>query len=606
MGWDILSKGTHRTDRSVLLGSNSPHDTEQKARLTQPSRLPNLVGPGPAHIPMQTPLRLSLVAVAILAVTQAAQAQTFFPPVPTPPGNPNTPQKELLGKALFWDEQLSADRTMACGTCHIFGHGGTDPRSTNATHPGADGVFGGPDDIHGSPGVVRQDAFGNQLGDAIFGARPQSTKRRAPPVINAAYESVLFWDGRATDAFTDPATGLVSLPYSAALESQIAGPPVSDVEMSHIGRPWQAIATDIANLEPLALADQLPANLAAFVAGQTYTQLFDATYGPGGVTVERIIFAIAAYERTLIADQSPFDIFNAGLGTLTPQEIAGRSAFITLGCNFCHTDVVGIDPTPSNSFPSMFQLGLRRASEDSGRMAITGNAWDDASFKTPGLRNVGLRAPYFHNGSAPDLTSVMVTYSQGGGGFTPVDPAVTGLAVSIGGMGPLVIPNLVAFMNSLTDPRVQLGQPPFDRPHLWSESTRVPLLYGVGTAGSGGLIPEAVGATPAYLGNSKFSIGLDKALAGTLAMFVLDFAPAPVPFQALGQNVYIGLTPASTTFIPGFTIAKNSGDGYQSLRLPIPNDAFLAGAPIYGQWLVFDPNGPFGFASSGAFTTTLF
>lgn len=555
---------------------------------------------------MHISLRLCLAAAAAVAVAQSAAAQTFFPPVPTPPGNPTTPAKALLGKALFWDEQLSADRTIACGTCHIFGHGGTDPRSTNATHPGADGVFGNADDIHGSPGVVRQDASGNQTGDAMFGVRPQSTKRRAPSVINAAYETALFWDGRATDVFTDPTTGIVSLPYSAALESQIAGPPVSDVEMSHIGRSWTAIAADIAGLEPLALADQLPANLAALVAGQTYTQLFDNVFGPGGVTAERIIFAIAAYERTLIADQSPFDLFNANLATLTPQEIAGRSAFITLGCNFCHSDVVGIDPTPSASFPSVFALGLRPSSEDSGRQAITGNAWEEGTFKTPGLRNVSLRAPYFHNGSAPDLTSVMVTYSRGGGNFTPVDPQVAGLSSNFGQLGPNTIPNLVAFMDTLTDPRVQLRLPPFDRPRLWSESPRVPTLFGVGTAGTGGLIPEAVGATPAYLGNSKFAIGLDNALAGTLAMFVLDFAPAPVPFQALGQNVYIGLTPASATFIPGITVAKNSGPGYQSIRLPIPNDAFLSGAPIYGQWLVFDGNGPFGFASSGAITTTLF
>lgn len=555
---------------------------------------------------MHISLRLCLAAAAAVAVVHSAAAQTFFPPVPTPPGNPTTPAKALLGKALFWDEQLSADRTIACGTCHIFGHGGTDPRSTNATHPGADGVFGNADDIHGSPGVVRQDASGNQTGDAIFGVRPQSTKRRAPSVINAAYETALFWDGRATDVFTDPTTGLVSLPYSAALESQIAGPPVSDVEMSHIGRSWTAIATDIAGLEPLALADQLPANLAALVAGQTYTQLFDNVFGPGGVTAERIIFALAAYERTLISDQSPFDLFNANLATLTPQEIAGRSAFITLGCNFCHSDVVGIDPTPSASFPSMFALGLRPSSEDSGRQAITGNAWEEGAFKTPGLRNVSLRAPYFHNGSAPDLTSVMVTYSRGGGNFTPVDPQVAGLSSNFGQLGPNTIPNLVAFMDTLTDPRVQLRLPPFDRPRLWSESPRVPTLFGVGTAGTGGRIPEAVGATPAYLGNSKFAIGLDNALAGTLAMFVLDFAPAPVPFQALGQNVYIGLTPASATFIPGITAPKTSGAGYQSIRLPIPNDAFLSGAPIYGQWLVFDGNGPFGFASSGAITTTLF
>ncbi len=565
--------------------------------------------PAPKKTPMHISLRLPLVAAALaVAQTAIAQGPTFFPPVPTPPGNPTTPQKALLGKALFWDEQLSSDRTIACGTCHIFGHGGTDPRSTNSTHPGSDGAFGTADDIHGSPGVVRQDALGNQTGDAVFGVRPQSTKRRAPSVINAAYESLLFWDGRATDVFTDPTTSLVSLPYYAALESQIAGPPVSDVEMSHMGRPWSAIATDIAPLEPLALADQLPANLAALVAGQTYTQLFDAVFGPGGVTAERIIFAIAAYERTLIADQSPFDLFNAGLGTLTPQEIAGRSAFITLNCNFCHSDVAGFtaDPTPSFSNPSIFQLGLRPSGEDSGRITVTGNAWDDASFKTPGLRNVALRAPYFHNGSAASLTNVMVTYSRGGGNFLPVDPSVANLAFTMGALSPTVIPDLVAFMGSLTDPRVQLGQAPFDRPRLWSESPRVPSIYGIGTAGTGGAIPEVVGATPSYIGNSKFAVGLDKALPGTLAFFVLDFAPAPVPFQALGQNVYIGFTPAMQTFFPGLTQSTNAGSGYTSVRLPIPNDQFLTGLGLYGQWLVFDGNGPSGFASTGAISTTLF
>jgi len=554
---------------------------------------------------MHISLRVCLVTAA-LAATQAARAQTFFPPVPTPPGNPTTAQKALLGKALFWDEQLSSDRTIACGTCHIFGHGGTDPRSTNATHPGSDAVFGTADDIHGSPGVVRQDASGNQTGDAMFGVRPQSTKRRAPSVINAAYETVLFWDGRATDVFTDPTTGLVSLPYYAALESQIAGPPVSDVEMSHMGRSWTAIAADIANLEPLALADQLPANLAALVAGQTYTQLFNNVFGPGGVTAERIIFAIGAYERTLIADQSPFDLFSAGLATLTPEEIRGRSAFITLNCNFCHTDVVGLDPTPSASFPAVFQLGLRPSNEDNGRQAVTGNLWEEASFKTPGLRNVALRAPYFHNGSSPNLTNVMVVYSQGGGAFTPVDPAVANLSGTMGMLSPTVIPDLVAFMNTLTDPRVQLGQAPFDRPRLWSESPRAPSLFGVGTAGTGGLIPEAVGATPSYLGNTKFAVGLDNALSGTLAFFILDFAPAPAPFQLLGQNIYIGLTPATQTFFAGITTPKVSGDAYASVRLPIPNDQFLSGAPLFGQWLVFDGNGPNGFASSGAITTTLF
>ena len=61
-----------------------------------------------------------------------AQAQTHFPPPPTPAANPTTAEKALLGKALFWDEQLSSSRTVACGTCHRHDHGGCDPRAPGA------------------------------------------------------------------------------------------------------------------------------------------------------------------------------------------------------------------------------------------------------------------------------------------------------------------------------------------------------------------------------------------------------------------------------------------------------------------------------------------
>jgi cytochrome c peroxidase len=57
------------------------------------------------------------LGAAFLWIATAA-AQTILPPPPTPAGNPTTPNKALLGKALFWDEQLSSSRTMACGTCH--------------------------------------------------------------------------------------------------------------------------------------------------------------------------------------------------------------------------------------------------------------------------------------------------------------------------------------------------------------------------------------------------------------------------------------------------------------------------------------------------------
>ena len=71
------------------------------------------------------PIRTS-AAVLVFALPALAQAPTYFPAPVDPAGNPTTPQKALLGKALFWDEQLSSSRTVACGTCHIFGRGGAE------------------------------------------------------------------------------------------------------------------------------------------------------------------------------------------------------------------------------------------------------------------------------------------------------------------------------------------------------------------------------------------------------------------------------------------------------------------------------------------------
>ncbi|VAX42527.1 hypothetical protein MNBD_PLANCTO03-1369, partial [hydrothermal vent metagenome] len=98
---------------------------------------------------------LALIGVPILggAALTAARVfegpQDFFPPVPVPTENPMTEEKRILGKMLFWDEQLSSDNTMACGTCHRPGAGGIDPR--HGLNPGPDGIAGTEDDRTGSP-----------------------------------------------------------------------------------------------------------------------------------------------------------------------------------------------------------------------------------------------------------------------------------------------------------------------------------------------------------------------------------------------------------------------------------------------------------------------
>ena len=105
-----------------------------------------------------------------------AGAGAGLPPVPVPPENPITEEKRVLGKILFWDEQLSSDDSLACGSCHRPAAGGGDPRA--GTHPGR--LPGTIDNVAGSPGIRRLDAAGRPQPDPVFGDGPQVTPRTAP------------------------------------------------------------------------------------------------------------------------------------------------------------------------------------------------------------------------------------------------------------------------------------------------------------------------------------------------------------------------------------------------------------------------------------------
>jgi cytochrome c peroxidase len=538
-------------------------------------------------------------AALLLAVPGAAQ---IFPLPPQPAGNPSTPQKELLGKALFWDEQLSSTRTTACGTCHVFSHGGTDPRA-GALHPGADGLFGTLDDVRGAFGVVRQDAAHHYVGAPAFGIALQVTGRKPPSPINAAYQPELAWDGRMRGAFLDPLNGLPVLPSGCALEILASGPPISDVEMSHLGRTWADIAADLPGLVPLALATNIPVALQAFVSGQTYAQLFQQVYGSPGVTPVRIVFAIAAYERTLVSDQSPYDRSLVGQYQLTAAEQQGSLVFTAL-CTPCHTDV---SPTVLATGPVLTtfrNIGVRPPAEDQGRFVVTQQAADLGRFKVPSLRNVALRAPYFHNGGMATLTAVVDFYGRGGDFHQNQDPLVFNI---LGALSVVDRPRVVAFLNLLTDPRVQNELPPFDRPRLWSEGPNVPSTFGTGTAGSGGLPPRASAVPPPYVGNPAFTLGVDRTAPGAFPFLIFDFAANAGPTNVLGHSVWLAQTPAMTSVAgQGLTLGTGPGGGFGSFTFPLPNDPGLRGVSLFGQWLIVDPLGPAGFGSSNPFGLVLF
>ncbi len=521
-----------------------------------------------------------------LVVLGAAFAEV--PAVTAPVENPVTESKRVLGKILFWDEQLSADDTVACGTCHVPARGGTDPRL--GAHPGADGTFGTADDVVGSPGVLRADAAGAYEKDATFALTPQVTGRAAPPAIMAQYADLLFWDGRATGAFRDPVTDALHIASGGALESQVVGPPVSSVEMAHAARDWGQITTKLETAVPLVLATNVPQDAADAIAARgSYPALFAAAFGDAAITPRRIAFAIATYERTLIADQTPWDRFRAGdVNALTDAALRGWNAFQAPAhrCNVCHEPPLFTDDTFRN-------IGVRPVAEDTGRQAITGSSADRGKFKVPGLRNVGLKRTFMHQGEFTSLADVLRFYAQAPGTqqFTDnQDPLIPPIRVP-----PQAQADIVAFLTTgLTDPRVAAETFPFDRPTLHSERTPNPLLTGAGSTGTGGRTPRMVAVTPPRLGNALFQLAVDNALPGATAELVRS-SSAPSGGVVAQDEVVATLTLGGS----------GAGDGHATALWPVPADAARFGEVHWFQWRVADPAATGGVALSRIAQVTL-
>jgi cytochrome c peroxidase len=548
--------------------------------------------------PRSPRLFLSLVLLAAPFAAAASAQGPGFPPPPVPPENQITAAKTNLGKVLFWDEQLSASGTVACATCHAMEFGGGDPRTAGALHPGPDASFGTPDDIRGSRGVIGTANDLSYVTTALFGLREQVTSRKALPVINAAYSGLQMWDGRATGQFIDPVTNTVAIQNGGSLESQASGPPLNTMEMAHAGTTWSELAGKVAQVRPLALATNLPAALNTWIGSRSYPQLFQEAFGDTNVTARRILFAIATYERTLVSNQAPIDFFRQGNpAALTPNQQRGLQVFNGLGprCNTCHNE-------PLFAGPGFFHLGVRPINEDLGRGAITGQPQDNGRFKVPSLRNVGLRAPYFHNGGKATLEEVVDFYARGGDFRTP--------QVNIQPF-PLNAQDrnaLVDFLrNGLTDPRVAQGQAPFDHPTLFTRSNRAPRLYGTGTAGSGGRIPRLVAIEPPVLGNPNFTVAMEQGLGGAPAFFLFDMASDPLGLQTiLGARMWLGLSVALTALEIGGLQGSGDGNGWQSVGFAIPNDALLDGAAFYAQGFAIDPLAPQGLSATGGLEVRFF
>ncbi|MFT7484804.1 MAG: cytochrome c peroxidase [Candidatus Paceibacteria bacterium] len=525
----------------------------------------------------------SLFALILLAPYAPAQLRPAVPP----PGNPLTVSKARLGKALFWDEQLSSTGTVSCGTCHMPEAGGSDPRAAVSIHPGADGFFGTPDDIRGSRGVPRASADGNYIQHEFFGLLEQVTPRRAPSAIAAGYSKHLFWDGRAGESLIDPVTGNVVLSVGAALEAQALGPIVSAVEMGHLGRTWAEVITRLQGSQPLDLSDVVPATLAQWIGTRSYSELFHEAFGSNEISAVRIAMAIASYERTLTPNRSPWDLVLAGVPidlVLTPEERAGVLVFLDpdqANCGACHSTGTGTVRFTDDLFHN---IGATPVHEDLGRFNLTGRERDRGAFKTPELRNVELRAPYMHDGSIDSLAGVIAFYDEGGTFDAPnKHPAIRKLDLSADQKRALH-----AFISRpLTDPRVAAGTFPFDRPSQYADSQHVPEHFGHATGGSAGFSPTIIALEPPKLGVSDLTIGLDHAVGGAQALLLINVQETPGGVLRSGALLYPSLQGVSIVSVPA-TNGVGPGEGWASVVLSVPGDISLLGTPVFAQWVVLD------------------
>ncbi len=200
-------------------------------------------------------------------------------------------------------------------------------------------------------------AFGDRIPRAL-GHKMSEGHRNTPTVLNAAFLDVQFWDGRA-----------------ATLEEQALGPIQADVEMN-------------------ASLDEVVAKLKAIPA---YVKRFEGVFGGNDpLTPEHIAKAIAAFERTLITPNSPFDRYLRGdKQAINAAAQKGASLFDEKGCTNCHTGAVFSD--------SDFHTIKVPGSTDLGRYNVTKAESDKHAFRTPTLRNVALTQPYMNNGSVNTL-----------------------------------------------------------------------------------------------------------------------------------------------------------------------------------------------------------
>jgi cytochrome c peroxidase len=206
-----------------------------------------------------------------------------------------------------------------------------------------------------------------------FGEHREQITRHPPTLVAVGFHKTLFWDGR-----------------SDSLEHQARDVIVHPVEM---------------NGDPVEVVERLEAE------SQYYGPLFKNAFGDAAITFDRILEAIAIFERNIQAGRTKFDKFAKGEpAILSDSEIAGLHVFRTKArCMNCHMGPMFTD----GEFHNLGLTYYGRRLQDLGRYKLTGQVEDVGKFRTPTLRNVGRTAPYMHNGVFPILEGVLRLYNAG-------------------------------------------------------------------------------------------------------------------------------------------------------------------------------------------------
>ncbi len=530
-----------------------------------------------------------ITTLLLFSFASLAQMPPLDPPV-DPPGNPSNTEKIKLGKVLYWDEQLSSTKTVACASCHIMSAGGVDPRSNLSnplsTNAGFDGIMNTADDVTGSMGVPESGADGNYIYNPLYGYNAQVTGRRAPSSINAGYAPELFFDGRAGGQLYDPITNNLILASGAALETQALAPPTNPVEMGHNGRDWNDVVNTVKTSTPLALSPSISEELSRWINSQNYFQLFKKAFGSNEITAGKIVMALAAYERSLYSNQAPIDamIANQDPSYLTIQERAGLQLFQSQVCTTCHSGSLF-------SNEDFHNIGVTPNAEDSGRFAVTGLEDDRGNFKTTSLRNLQFRNSFMHNGRLTTLEEVVDFYNRGGDIANPnIDARIQPLFLSATQKA-----SLVAFLGRpLTDPRVTNETGPFAHPALYAGSSRAPQITGTGVAGTAAKIPKLTAIEPPLLANPNFTVAVENGLSAANSYFIVDY-----------NDPGVSTLPATGLYYETIQLS-NTVDGHASLSIALPSDVSLIGTTLYARWYVEDASAANGYAISPLLALTLF